>query len=264
MDQKTSDVLKMALTGAGFNEGEVRALLFLIAHDAPLRATEIARRMKVNRTTLYGLLNSLIEKGVVSSSEKRGVLMFQSVEPRFLIDYLKRAESAQSKNLKKAEQLLPELEKQRSQEERYRPHIQFFDGTEGIKQVYEDLVRNNEEKTVYGFTGIHAVYNLMSMDWIEYILEKRPKMGVKWLALAVDSPESRELQRLDKEQLRVTKLLPDSYNFEIELAAYDDKTAIMTFAEDHPWGMIIKDKKIAETVKSLFRYVDSTLPKAIQ
>ena len=64
----------------------------------------------------------------------------------------------------------------------------------------------------------------------------------------------------DKEQLRVTKFLPPAYNFDIELASYDNKTAIMSFAEDHPWAMIIEDKKIAETIKSLFRYIDSTLP----
>jgi hypothetical protein len=80
------------------------------------------------------------------------------------------------------------------------------------------------------------------------------------LALAVDSPESRELATHDKEQLRVTKFLPASYKFDVELGAYDDKTFILSFAEDHPWAMIISDKKIAETMKALFRYIDSTLP----
>ena len=260
MLQQITEGLSKALEGAGLNEGEIKTFLFLIAHDVGMRASEIARRVKMNRTTLYGIVNSLLDKGLVSSAEKSGVLFFQAIQPHLLIDYLERTNDQQGKNIKKVNELVPAILRERNQEERYRPNIRFFDGTEGIKQVYEDLIRNNKEKLVYGFTGIHAVYNLMSMDWIDYVLEKRPALGVKWLALAVDSPESRELSKHDKEQLRATKFLPPSYNFEIELASYDNKTAVMTFAEDHPWGMIIEDKKIADTVKALFCYVDSMLP----
>ena len=239
MLQQITEGLSKALEGAGLNEGEIKTFLFLIAHDVGMRASEIARRVKMNRTTLYGIVNSLLDKGLVSSAEKSGVLFFQAIQPHLLIDYLERTNDQQGKNIKKVNELVPAILRERNQEERYRPNIRFFDGTEGIKQGYEDLIRNNKEKLLYGVTGIHAVYNLMSMDWIDYVLEKRPALGVKWLALAVDSPESRELSKHDKEQLRATKFLPPSYNFEIELASYDNKTAVMTFADYHPWGMII-------------------------
>jgi hypothetical protein len=85
-------------------------------------------------------------------------------------------------------------------------------------------------------------------------------MGVKWFAIAIDSPESRNLYANDEKHLRETKFLPAEYNFEVELAAYDDKVAAISFAEDYPWAMIINDKKIADTIKAVFRYVNETLP----
>ena len=261
MAQKIDQSLIEALQDTGLHEAEVKVFVFLLQHDSGLRVTDIARRLRMNRTTLYGILKSLTAKGLISSSEKRGVLLFQSIQPHLLVDYLERARERLAKNIKKVEELVPAITSIRNQEERYRPNIQFFDGAEGIKQAYEDLVRNNKEKLVYGFTGIQAVYKLMGMDWIGYILKKRPAMGVKWLALAVDSSESRELSTHDKEQLRVTKFLPASYNFDVEMGSYDDKTFIISFAEDHPWAMIISDQKIAETVKALFRYIDNTLPE---
>jgi sugar-specific transcriptional regulator TrmB len=258
---KTNEVLVEALADSGLNETEVRVFVFLLQHEIGLRVSDLARKIRLNRTTLYGILSSLSEKGLVSSSEQRGVLLYQSIQPHLLVDYLGRMQERLARNAKRVAAIVPEISRIRSQEERYRPRMKFFDGAEGIKHAYEDLVRNNKEKVVYGFTGIHAIYNLMGMDWIDYILKKRPSMGIKWLALAVDSPISREMSKYDKEQLRVTKFLPPEFNFDIEIAAYDDNAFIVSFAEDHPWAMIITDKKIAETIKALFRYIDSTLPK---
>ena len=257
---KIDETLRETFEDSGLHETEVTVLVFLLQHEAGLRASDIARRTKINRTTLYGVLNALVQKGLVSSSEERGVLLFQSIQPHLLVDYLERSRERLERNIKRVATIVPEIKRVRSQEERYRPQVKFFDGTEGIKNAYEELVRNNKEKVVYGFTGIHAIYNLMGMDWIDYILKKRPAMGVKWLALAVDSPKSREMSAYDHQQLRVTKFLPKEFGFDIELAAYDDKMFVVSYAEDHPYAMIIADRKMAETIKSLFRYIDSTLP----
>ena len=34
---------------------------------------------------------------------------------------------------------------------------------------------------------------------------------------------------------------------------------IASFSQDHPLGILIEDREIAETIKTLFRYIDSTL-----
>ncbi|GEM_PF-1029979 len=259
--EKIDQTLVETLKDSGLSDTEIKVFVFLLRQSSGLRATDIAKRTHFNRTTLYGILKSLIEKGLVTSSEERGVLLFQSIQPHLLVDYLERAQERLLRNIKRVSEVVPEIARLRNTEERYRPHFEFFDGAEGIKQAYEDLVHDNKEKVVYGFTGIHAIYNLMGMDWIDYILKKRPAAGIKWLALAVDSPKSREMTKFDDQQLRVTKFLPKEFDFDIELAAYDDKALIISFAEDHPWAMIVTDKKIAETIKALFRYIDSTLPE---
>lgn len=262
MPSKTSteEKLESVLKSASLSDTEIKTFIFLLTHDAAFRASEVSKRTKLNRTTLYGVLNSLLERGLVSQSEENGVLLFRAIQPHLLANYLERGREKLTASIKEAERLLPELERARGQEERYRPNTQFFGGIDGIKQVYEDLIANNKEKKVYGFTGIHAVYKLMGQEWIDYILRYRPAMGVKWFAIAVDSPESRNLYVNDEKHLRETKFLPAEYNFEVELAAYDDKVAAISFAEDYPWAMIINDKKIADTIKSIFRYVNENLP----
>lgn len=252
--------LKSVLINAGLSETEVTAFIFLLTHESAYRASEISKRTRLNRTTLYGVLSTLTSRGLVSQSEESGVLKFKAIQPHLLVNYLDRNREKLVESIKQTEELVPSLERARGNTDRYRPNMQFFDGVDGIKQVYEDLISNNKEKQVFGFTGIHAVYKLMGEEWINHILRYRPAMGVKWFAIAVDSPESRNLYANDEKHLRETKFLPSEYNFEVELAAYDDKVAAISFAEDYPWAMIINDKKIADTIKSVFRYVNNTLP----
>ena len=257
---ETEKTLRDILISASLSETEARAFTFLVTHEESFRASEIAKRTKLNRTTLYSALNTLSEKGLVSHSDENGILRFRGIEPHLLLNYLKKNKEKVTQDIEKTQELLPALERARGITERYRPNMQFFDGVDGIKQVYEDLIANNKEKKVFGFTGIHAVYKLMGEEWINHILRYRPAMGVKWFAIAIDSPESRNLYANDEKHLRETKFLPAEYNFEVELAAYDDKVAAISFAEDYPWAMIINDKKIADTLKAVFRYVNETLP----
>jgi predicted DNA-binding transcriptional regulator len=261
MSRDTEGKLAAALRDAGLTDTEVAVFDFLIRRDAGLRVSAIARGTRLNRSALYGVLKTLTAKGLVSSTVRNGILLFQSIQPHLIVDYLERAKEKISKHIESVEELVPDLVTLRNQEERYRPNIQFFDGTEGIKEVYRDLIRTNKEKLVYGFTGAQALLNLMGYDWADRIVKKRSEAGVKWLGIAAESPYAREMAKRDATQLRKTKFLPPQYTFDIELVAYDDKAAIISFAKDHPWAMIITDKKIADTVKALFSYVNDTLPK---
>jgi sugar-specific transcriptional regulator TrmB len=257
-DTKTS--LQAILKSIGLSDFEMRVFIFLLESGRSVRATEIARKTRLNRTTLYGVLKSLTNKALVTSSEDHGVLHFASIEPHLLVNYVERLKESLTKQAGRIKDILPSLEAKRAPTERYRPRMQFFDGTEGIEQAYEDTLYNNKEKKLFGFSGYQAVYNLMSTDWIDYYLKKRPLVGVKALIVAANNPTAQEISTHDEEQLRETKFLPPDFNFDIELLTYDNKTMVVSFAEDHPWALIITDEKIAETIKALFSYIDSTLP----
>ena len=260
MTQDTKSKLSEILTNIGLSGSETKVFSYLLRQAEGLKAVSIAKRVQLNRTTTYSILKSLIAKGLVSSSEEYGVLRYQALDPRLLPGYIEREKERLSATAKRYQKLIPELVSNREPEERYRPSIQFYDGTDGIKQVYENILTESAEKKVYGFIGTEALFKLIDEDFIDYYLRKRTAKGVRWFTHATESAESRRLVRRDTVELRDTKLLPSPYKFDIELASYDDTTIIISYAEDHPLGIVIRDKKIAETIKTLFRYIDSTLP----
>ncbi len=248
-----------ALANVGLSSSETVVLLALLQSSKGIRATELAKKTKLNRTTLYGVAKSLIEKGLASSVEERGVLRYHSIQPDLLVNYIEQAKERLVQDAERIKKALPILNAQRSGEGRSYPTVQFFEGVEGIKQAYEDTIQNNKHKVMYGFLGTDAVLRLMDPAWLIYYITKRVHLGVKAFTIAIDTPSSRHYKGYDGKQLRTTKLLPPGYDFEIEVVAYDDKVLITSFSEDHPLSVLIEDEKIAQLMVALFRYMDSTL-----
>ncbi len=251
--------IEEALTAVGLSPSETAVLLALSQSADNMRATELAKKTRLNRTTLYGITKLLLEKGLVSSVEERGVLRYRCIEPESLIDYIERTREKLFAGAEKVKRAIPVIKAQRTGDPSSYPTVQFFEGKEGIKQVYEDTIQRNKSKTLYGFLGADAVFKLMDSDWIEGYIGRRKKAGVFAHTILTDTETSRAFKGEDANQLRLSKMLPAGYNFDIEVIIYENKTLIVSFAEDYPLAVLMEDKKIADMMKTVFRYVDSTL-----
>jgi len=253
------EIIHNSLKKIGLDKKEVAVFLILL-EEGKLRVRDIAKAARINRTTAYGILKELINKGLVSSTQEKGVLMCQSIEPGLLINYIERLEANLAEQKKEIKDVLPQIKSLRKKKDIY-PRIQFFEGIEGIKQAYEDTLQNNQERVLRDFTGTDAVFKTMPHEWVEYYLQKRARLGIKCLDIAPDTEWSRKSKARDNELLRTTRLIPEEYQFDTEIDIYDDKTAIMSFSEKEPIAVIIEDTNTAETMKKLFEYIYESIPK---
>ena len=251
--------LAETLSDIGLSSSEAKVFTFLLQFQGTQRVSTIARQTRLNRTTLYGILKVLLERGLVSSVEERGVLTYRSIEPASLLEHIERLREKLSQSARKVTSTVSFIEKVRSQSLGSFPSIQLFDGIEGIKQAYGDTITHNPSKEVYGFTGTQAIYDAFDVEWVRAYLVRRTKAGLKWRTIATNSPQSFSLKERDKTESRVTKILPKGYEFEIEIATYENKVLIASFSKDHPLALLIEDERIARTMRELFCYIDSTL-----
>lgn len=255
----TRNILEKTLKNLGISGNELKVLTFLLEEGGSLKATEIARKVQINRTTLYGILNDLTQRGFVSSTGDTGVARFQSIEPRALVSMLERAKDALDKSKEDVQVIIPALESARKSNQHHYPRVQFFEGVEGIKQVYEDSIIQNQEKKMVGFINYETAIQTLGEEWAHYFIQKRKKNDVFAETIATQTNVGREYKSKDKNQLRSIKFLPREYQFDIEIITYNDKTAFMSFDKENPVAVLIQDKKIAETFKNLFRYVNNSL-----
>src|SRR5690348_15732173 len=100
--------LTQLLTSLGLHKKQITVFGVLLERG-PMFASAIARAAKLNRTTTYGILNELMEKGLVSSAKVESATRYQSIAPELLPAYIERQREALAESRKQAEQLAPQL-----------------------------------------------------------------------------------------------------------------------------------------------------------
>ncbi len=242
--------LKKALETIGLNKNEV-AVLFVLLESSPMLASAIAKATKLNRSTTYGVLKLLSDKGLASSVKKEGGIRYQSIAPDQLPGYIERRRDVLAETKQQIAELVPQLKLLRSKGKTL-PKVQFFEGEEGVKQAYEDTLENNKGKSLKDITGVDAVFRRLGENWLTYYLQKRAKLGIKCVDLAPESDWARKSKSDDEKYLRTTKFLPAQYGFDAELALYDNKVGIFSYSQENPIALIVEDDTISDMMKKLF------------
>ena len=106
---------------------------------------DISKKSGVKRTTVYDILNSLKEKKLISSINKGKKAVFSAEDPRKLDGQL----DEKKETLKK---ILPELLSITNLLDK-KPTIKFYEGDEGIKEVYKDTLNYPDQELVAWVTA---------------------------------------------------------------------------------------------------------------
>lgn len=247
--------LVKSLRGLGLSISE-SVVLGILLQQGSMYASRIAKESRLNRTTTYGVLGELIEKGLVSKVKLRTATQYQAVAPEMLPGYAAKRQAELAEHERDLREAVPQLlllrEKARSL-----PKVQFFEGEEGVKHAYEDTLENNREKYLRDITGVDAVFTRLGDKWVRYYMEKRAKLGIRCTDLAPESNWARESQKDDEKYLRTTKFIPAEYFFDAEIALYGDKVGIFSYAKENPVAILIEDETISHAMKQLFDFIES-------
>src|SRR3989344_5706289 len=143
--------LKLVLLEIGLSDKETDVYLALLTLGRGT-TSKIAREAQVLRTTTYDILNSLFNKGLVTLSGKEPKQEYVPESPDKIKDYIVGELKKRQEDLKKAEELLiPQLKSIHNQDNR--PKVMFYEGTEGVEQVYEDTLTSKETIRAYANVG---------------------------------------------------------------------------------------------------------------
>ena len=255
MDKILLDTLRDI--GLSDKEGLVLGILL---ERGPMLAAALAKLTKLNRTTVYWVLAELAEKGLVSSVNKKGMATrYQSIEPEALPSYVERRRDSLAKSKERLEAMAPKLRV--AQGHKPFPKVQFFEGKEGVMQAYEDTLVNNKGKILYDITGVDAAYKNVDPAFVDYYLNKRRELGVRARVVMPKTEYGLHAASEDEKYLRTTHFLPPTVNFDSEISIYDDKVGIFSYAEENPVALIIEDRTIAHTLKTLFDFIEGASDK---
>jgi sugar-specific transcriptional regulator TrmB len=217
--------------------------------------SKLAKETLINRTTLYPILEKLLAKGVVSKLTAEGKTVFQPISIDNFKEWIKRQ---QQNFAREADSLLEWAESQKKEAGgTLLTEIKYFEGVEGVKNLYTDTWRHNKDKMIYGISDYKSAYEAKIMENFfknEYF-PTRIKHGVKIKNLLPESKEGRSEVKIAKSLLREMKFVKLFKDLNIDINIYDSKIAITAFDKEHPTGVLIKNEKIAHAFKNIFEYI---------
>jgi HTH-type transcriptional regulator, sugar sensing transcriptional regulator len=204
-------------------------------------AYEVSKATGILRQTTYELLDSMLNKGIVSFSLRGGTKVFSPMEPKALLQILE----SKRKNFSEA---IPDLEKI-SSESKEKIIVETFIGEKGIKNIYEDMLA--EGKDIYHIMDFKEYSILFKELFLKSFITKRVSKGISFKALITQGLPYTDLEKSNKKQLREIRYIKNMPNFKATTFFYGDKCGYFILAQT-PVAILIKNKKITESIKAMF------------
>lgn len=245
------------LTKIGFSEKASKLYLAMLELGTQ-PVSVIAKKAGLNRTTTYLIINELKEKGLISEITKKKILYFSANSPSFLVKYLesqKNELNSQQSFIKQNLHLFESIINVNS----VKPNVQFFEGFEGIKNVYMDTLENKKE--IFSFAAVQNYPKPLYEYIFKIYIPKRIQSKIFIKSICPKEKFPKDVLALDKVQLRETKFftfLLDNNNVEINI--YGNKVAFIDFTENHYSGVIIENHKIANAMHTIHQLTWNALP----
>lgn len=226
----------------GLTENESKVYMTLLELGTA-QAGQITEKSGIHRRNVYDSIARLIEKGLISFVNANNRKLFSPVNPRRFIEIINE-KKFELDNLKSDfSRILPELELMTRMQPGH--DVRFFKGVEGLKTVYEDIIRTKQNYIGYG-PG-HQLEKILK-HYFKHYVNNRIKARIR-LRLIYDEGSRAKVKKNPLSELRY---IPDKYSSRAALRIYGDKVALLLLSEEEPLAIVIKNKAIADGYKKYF------------
>lgn len=252
--QTSSYIASLAQSGLSYAQARVYEILL---KNGPLKAGKVHQKSDLKRGLVYKVLEELVILGLVEKNETSGkVAVFEPQHPAKLKDLAEK----QEEKAKTAQLVLDGIMSQMASEFNLavgKPGVSFYEGLDGVKKVLDDTLNDNPQKYLEVFSDASG-YSTYLLDWnTNYYAPKRKRLNIFEKVIVPNSPKALEWLK-GYQANEVTDFLFVDHNtfpFHTEINIYNNKVSFVTFSAKTHIGVIVENKEIYETLKSIFNFV---------
>lgn len=239
-------LLEQYLQNIGLNDKEAKIYLAGL-QLGPATIQELAKSADIKRSTVYEIVENLVEKNLIIVTQKGKRKMFVTQEPDNLLLFLKQRE-------KVLEQIMPDLEALKNTSAA-RPAVRIYDGINGIKQVYEDMIKKPGEILALAAPRPKIAKTILEYLYLQWKpLRLKAKVSMRRININESGNKDLDYQKKDfSEELETIKYLPtENYPFSVGIYVYRQKVALISFGADELVGIVIRSPQVNWTMKMIF------------
>lgn len=226
----------------GLSNAEAKVYLELLKLGES-KTGKIIEKTNLQSSTVYHVLSSLLEKGVVSFIMKGKVKFYRAESPTIFVHFLEDKK-------RKLNDVMPALEEM-EEESKSAQSAKVYKGMKGLQAAFSDVLASMKKGEDYCFflAPHQNLYNpRVSLFFRNYHL-KRAEKGIKVRGIAIYSAKKKVKEIFDG--IKYTKLKYVKYFIPTGLVVYKDKIITLDF-EGTPTAFVIQSKTVADSYKQFF------------
>ncbi|MDO8668996.1 MAG: helix-turn-helix domain-containing protein [Candidatus Buchananbacteria bacterium] len=239
-------LVEQYLQNIGLNDKEAKFYLAGL-QLGPSSLQELAKNAGIKRTTGYEIMDEMVDKNLFTMSQRGKRKVFIAQEPDNLLLFLKQRENILS-------QIMPDLEAIKNISA-HKPAIRIYEGIEGIKQVYQDMIKKPGE-----ILALAAPRPMIAKTILDYLtnqwkpLRIKGKIKMRRVNINESGEVSKDFTHAEfLHKIEKVKYLPaDNYPFSVGIYIYRHKVAFVSFAESELTAIIVRSPEISSTMKMIF------------
>jgi len=242
-------LLKKTLEELGLSDKEARVYLASL-ELGPSSVQKISQIAEINRVTTYVILESLVEKGLSSTTQKGKKTLFIAEDPEQLSSLLNKMQEEIKEKEKALEQIMPELNSL-LQISGKKPVVRVYEGREGLNSLLQDYLKSTKVGSEWlGFVPVDQLYKVFPPQK-EEIPGERMKKKIK--CRVIYNTANNNIMKTDPKLLREARSVPaKKFPFTSGVDIYgENKLAIINY-KDKPIGIMIESKELHDTFKIIF------------
>ncbi|MDP9249078.1 MAG: BlaI/MecI/CopY family transcriptional regulator [bacterium] len=240
-----NDKLLNILKNIGLEQKEASVYLASLSLG-PTSILRLARACDIKRTTIYGIVENLKQKGLISI-EQKGLKHIYTPENPEKLELMLESRQSEFKNV------LPEflgLYKLKGEES----VIKYYTGISKMQAIYRDSlkeIRPHEDYLV--IANQEKWYNLDPKFAVSYI-EERAKLDIKTRLLFQDSKIAREHKKFEKNFNQKSKILPIGTPLNVDTILLPKKMVVLELTPPY-MTVVIENKSIVELHREMFEII---------
>lgn len=255
------------LEQAGLNATQGKAYIALITSGS-LTPPSLAAKIGIARTNAYEVLKQLEELELVSKTGSGTKMSYRPANPAALERLMERRRNEVLEHEERLRSVMPQLMTYFYTYSE-QPGVRFYQGKDGIIEVYEDILRTREPVLLIRTA---TEKSFLGSEFMARYIAQRVKLGITVNSLTPDIPEANHDTLVDSAQLLTrTWFMPSAISAPVEVDIYGDKTAFISFGEE-AIATIVESPQIADFMRQAFAMMrlgaplpltDSELPQQI-
>lgn len=226
----------------GFQPKE--AMVYTVLYQrGPNPVSTLAKLSGIKRTSVYDVLKTLIQKGLILSFQ-------QGSTTYFAIDDVQKLYFDQKEKVQYAEKIVQELKAHSLNTEGLQ--VNYYKGQEGYREMYEDILRYKPAELL-GWMNIDNFYTGIDTKREEQWTRERYQKGIKVRLILQDSKTSREMKKVSPKINREIKIIPSGkFPFESSSFIYENHICLFHFSNEMITGVRIQHPAFYKMHKEVF------------